>query len=253
MTNRREFFKKSSLLGLLSVSTHLFGKEKINEIEATLNNLSSSNAFNMPKLNYRFDELEPFIDAKTMEIHYTKHHQGYVDKLNAIKSTNIDFLSSDEVKCTHIDNFAMAAIRNNLGGHYNHTLFWSILKPNPKNEINLPKGKLLDSLNSEFKSIDEFKNQFSDAALKVFGSGWCWLVIQNGKLKIVTSSNQDNPLMKIGDNTQFEHVMKPLLALDVWEHAYYLKYQNKRKDYINAFWNIVNWEEVEKRFLTVKN
>ncbi len=253
MTNRREFFKKSSLLGLLSVSTHLFGKEKINEIEATLNNLSSSNAFNMPKLNYRFDELEPFIDAKTMEIHYTKHHQGYVDKLNAIKSTNIDFLSSDEVKCTHIDNFAMAAIRNNLGGHYNHTLFWSILKPNPKNEINLPKGKLLDSLNSEFKSIDEFKNQFSDAALKVFGSGWCWLVIQNGKLKIVTSSNQDNPLMKIGDNTQFEHVMKPLLALDVWEHAYYLKYQNKRKDYINAFWNIVNWDEVEKRFLTVKN
>lgn len=249
MTDRREFLKKSGLLGLLGLSTNLIGKEKINEIEATLTNLGETNAFNMPKLNYRFDELEPFFDAKTMEIHYTKHHQGYVDKLNAIKSTNIDFLSSDEVKCAHIDNFTMAAVRNNLGGHYNHTLFWSVLKPNPKGEINLPNGKLLDALNAEFKSIDEFKNLFTDTALKVFGSGWCWLVLQSGKLKIVSSSNQDNPLMKINDKTQFEPLMKPLLAIDVWEHAYYLKYQNKRKDYITAFWNIVNWSEVEKRFL----
>lgn len=247
MSDRRDFLKKSGLLGLASIATNLIGQEKIEKAEQALNALGE-NAFTLPKLNYRFDELEPHIDAKTMEIHYTKHHQGYIDKLNAIKSTNIDYLSSDEVKCTHIDRFTQAAIRNNLGGHYNHTLFWSLLKPNPKSEINIPKAKLTEAIIKEFKSVDEFKNQFSETALKIFGSGWCWLVLQNSKLKIVTTANQDNPLMKLDEATQFEAVAKPILALDVWEHAYYLKHQNKRKDYINAWWNVVNWDEAEKRF-----
>ncbi len=250
MSNRRDFLKKSGLLGLASLATNLIGQEKIDNAEQALNNLGETNAFNMPKLNYRFDELEPHIDAKTMEIHYTKHHQGYVDKLNGIKSTNIDYLSSDEVKCTHVDRFTMAAVRNNLGGHYNHTLFWSLLKPNPKSEVNLPKEKLTEAIVNEFKSVDEFKNQFSETALKIFGSGWCWLVLQNSKLKIVTTANQDNPLMKIDEATQFEARPKLILALDVWEHAYYLKHQNKRKDYITAWWNVVNWEEAEKRFIS---
>jgi superoxide dismutase, Fe-Mn family len=260
MSDRRDFLKRTSLLGLAGLSSKLISDNQLNAIENLGNQSQTSpkDAFKLPKLPYEFSALEPHIDAKTMEIHYTKHHQSYVDKLNATPSTNIDYMSSDEVKCTHVDKFTSATIRNNLGGHYNHSLFWESLKPNPDTIVNLPNGKLAEEIVKQFKSYDEFKNQFTEAAKKVFGSGWCWLILLNDTsrssttkvskgstptLKIVTTANQDNPLMQLEGEQG-----KPLLALDVWEHAYYLKHQNKRPDYISAWWNVVNWEKAQQLF-----
>jgi len=254
MSNRRDFLKKSSLLGLAGIASNLISNNQLNAIESLGNQGLTDAAFTLPKLPYAFDALEPYIDKQTMEIHYTKHHQGYVDKLNAIKSTNIDYMSDDATKCTHVDKFTMAAIRNNLGGHFNHSLFWTLLKPNTKGEANKPVGKLGEAINSKFKSFDEFKTAFNDASLKLFGSGWCWLILQKGELKIVTTQNQDNPLMRLPEEGEdvFFAKKQPVLALDVWEHAYYLKHQNKRKDYIDAWWNIVNWTKCEELFLEKK-
>ena len=241
--NRRDFLKKGALLGLSSFASALLGKDKINKLEEITEQLQNTPAFTLPKLPYAYDALEPFIDKQTMEIHYTKHHQAYINKLNDTPSTNINYASDDKTKCTHIDQTTSLVIRNNLGGHYNHSLFWTLLKPNPQSTQNLPSGKIAEAIIKDFKSIEDFKKEFSEKATKIFGSGWCWLIVQDGKLKITTTPNQDNPLMQIALDKG-----NPVLALDVWEHAYYLKYQNKRADYIANWWNIINWEKVEQLY-----
>ena len=243
--NRRDFLKKGALLGLSGLASGLIGKDKLNQMEHVSEVITNEgNLFTLPKLPYAYNALEPFIDAKTMEIHYTKHHQAYVDKLNAVATpANIDFNLSDAGKCGNIDMAALPALRNNLGGHYNHSLFWTLMKPNPKALPNLPKGKLAEMITSRFGSFDRFKEEFSERSLKIFGSGWCWLAREGGDgLKIITTANQDNPLMRMGE------LGTPVLGLDVWEHAYYLKYQNKRADYIKNWWNVVNWDRAEQLF-----
>jgi Fe-Mn family superoxide dismutase len=197
-------------------------------------------AFELPKLKYAFDALEPHIDAKTMEIHHDKHHQGYTDKLNsAIEGTDMAGKTIENILINlDMDN---KAVRNNGGGFYNHSLFWDVINPEGKGYLS---GNLKDAIESEFKSFDAFKDEFSKAAATQFGSGWAWLCVhEGGKVKICSTPNQDNPLMPgVGCGGT------PILGLDVWEHAYYLKYQNKRPDYINAFFNVINWNEVERRY-----
>lgn len=195
----------------------------------------------LPKLPYSFDALEPHIDAQTMEIHHDKHHAGYVDKLNTAleKYPDLQNKSVEELlmNLNAIPEDIRTAVRNNGGGHANHSLFWTILAPNAKTE---PEGTLAQAISSELMGFEDFKKQFSDLASKRFGSGWMWLVLDKEKrLKLYSTANQDSPLSE--SNT-------PILGLDVWEHAYYLKYQNKRPDYINAFWNVVNWEAVQTRY-----
>lgn len=244
--NRRDFLRKSALLGLTGLASGLIGKESLDKIEHVSESLSAEgNNFTLPKLPYAYNALEPFIDKQTMEIHYTKHHQAYVDKLNAaVNSANMDFTISDAAKCAAIDASTIPAIRNNLGGHYNHSLFWTLLKPNPTSAPNLPSGKLAEAITKKFSSFETFKKDFSDRATKLFGSGWCWLVKdESGSIKILTTPNQDNPLMQLGEKGT------PVLALDVWEHAYYLKYQNKRADYISNWWNVANWDKAEQLFV----
>lgn len=200
-------------------------------------------AFTLPPLPYAFDALEPHIDKRTMEIHHGKHHQAYVTNLNnAIAGTDAENLSIEEI-CKNISKYPMA-VRNNGGGHYNHSLFWTILGPNAGGA---PSGTIADAINSAFGSFEEFKTKFANAGATRFGSGWAWLVVNNGKLEIGSTPNQDNPLMDIA-----EIKGTPILGLDVWEHAYYLNYQNRRPDYIAAFWNLVNWNEVSKRFSEAK-
>ena len=242
MSDRRGFFKKIGLLGLSGIATKLVSNEQLNALE-TLG--KEANPFSLPALPYAYNALEPFIDEQTMIIHHTKHHQAYVNKLNETPSTNIDFQVDDITKCKNIDQYTSPVIRNNLGGHVNHTLFWTLLKPNKESKPNIPSGKLAEAINKEFKSFDEFKKLFSEKAAKHFGSGWCWLIEQDGKLMITTTTNQDNPLMKVADQQG-----KIVMALDVWEHAYYLKYQNKRADYIANWWNVVNWEKVEELYIS---
>ncbi|MCA9369269.1 MAG: superoxide dismutase [Pseudomonadales bacterium] len=195
--------------------------------------------FTLPELQYEFAALEPHIDARTMEIHYTKHHQGYTDKLNAaVEGSSLEGNTIEEIMA-HVSEES-TAVRNNGGGFYNHSLFWSVLSPDGGGE---PTGALADAINEAFGSFEEFKTQFSTAAATQFGSGWAWLVVNDGQLSVGSTPNQDNPLMDVVgmDGT-------PILGLDVWEHAYYLNYQNRRPDYIEAFWNVVNWDEVARRF-----
>ncbi len=195
--------------------------------------------FELPKLPYSYDALEPYIDARTMEIHYTKHHNGYVTKLNdAVAGTDLEDKSLEDL-LKNVSKLPVA-VRNNGGGHYNHSLFWSIMK---NNGGGFPNGKLADDINSSFGSFEEFKKQFSNAAATRFGSGWAWLISADGKLEITSTPNQDNPLMDVADKKG-----SPILGLDVWEHAYYLKYQNKRPEYIENWWNVINWEEVASRY-----
>jgi len=200
-------------------------------------------AFELPKLPYAYNALEPHIDVRTMEIHHTKHHNAYVTNLNnAIAGKPEEKLTVEEI-CKNVSKFP-AVVRNNSGGHFNHSMFWTIMKPNGGGE---PSGALADAIKSVFGSFADFKTNFGNAAATRFGSGWAWLVVQNGKLAIGSTPNQDNPLM---DVSEFKGT--PLLGLDVWEHAYYLHYQNRRPDYIAAWWNTVNWEEVAKIFSSVK-
>ncbi len=198
-------------------------------------------AFKLPDLPYAPNALEPHIDEQTMKIHHGKHHAGYTSKLNdAIKGTDLDGKSIEEVLAT-IDDKAPAALRNNGGGHYNHSLFWKILS---KDGGGQPSGALADAINSAFGSFDAFKKEFSDAAASRFGSGWAWLCVhKGGKVSVCSTPNQDNPLMPVAecDGT-------PILGLDVWEHAYYLNYQNRRPDYISAFFNVINWDQVSKNY-----
>ena len=193
-------------------------------------------AFKLPKLNYEYNALEPYIDARTMEIHHSKHHAGYTNNLNnAIAGTAFENKSIEEILTIH--NLP-EAIRNNAGGYYNHYLFWDILTPDTNN----PSDKFLNLITDNFSSLISMKEEFGKASATRFGSGWAWLCAKDGKLSICSTANQDNPLMKGGCGGT------PILGLDVWEHAYYLNYQNRRPDYIKSFWEIVNWEAVEAKY-----
>ncbi len=194
-------------------------------------------SFELPSLPYAFEALEPYIDTTTMQIHHGKHHAGYVNNLNnAIAGTDMEGKSLEDILANVGEN---TAVRNNGGGHYNHSLFWSIMSPNGGGN---PSGDLASAIDTAFGNIDTFKEKFTQAALTRFGSGWAWLCVNNGKLDICSTANQDNPVMGISCGGT------PILGLDVWEHAYYLKYQNRRPEYVSAFYNVINWEEVARRF-----
>ncbi len=200
-------------------------------------------AFELPALPYAHNALEPNIDTQTMEIHHGKHHNGYTTKLNgAIEGTDLADQSIEDILANCADN---PAVRNNGGGFYNHSLFWTVMSPNGGGE---PSGELADAINEAFGDFETFKNTFSNAAATRFGSGWAWLCVHpGGKVEVCSTPNQDNPLMNgIGCGGT------PILGLDVWEHAYYLKYQNRRPDYVNAFFNAINWDEVSSRYATSK-
>ena len=197
-------------------------------------------SYTLPKLQYEYNALEPNIDSKTMEIHHGKHHQGYTNNLNgAINGTELDGKSIEDIlKNLDMDN---GPVRNNGGGYFNHSLFWEIMSPNGGGS---PTGELVDAINNSFGSFENFKDEFSTAAKTCFGSGWAWLCVhKGGELEVCSTPNQDNPLMPgVGCKGT------PILGLDIWEHAYYLNYQNRRPDYVNAFFNVINWEEVSRRY-----
>lgn len=195
--------------------------------------------FELPKLPYPYDSLDPYIDKETMEIHHTKHHNAYVTKLNAALEGSDGEGKSLEDLMKSVSNYP-GAVRNNGGGHFNHSLFWTVMK---KGGGGVPKGDIEKAINNAFGSFEQFKKEFSEAAANRFGSGWAWLIVKDGKLAVTSTPNQDNPLMDVTEDKG-----TPVLGLDVWEHAYYLKYQNKRPDYIENWWNVVNWEEVERRY-----
>ena len=201
-------------------------------------------AYTLPELPYDYNALEPYIDERTMTIHHTKHHQGYTNKLNAaLEGTKFASLPVEQVlrNINDLPQDKRQAVINNGGGYANHNLFWTILSPNGGGQ---PSGNVAGAINSKFGSFDEFKSQFSTAAATRFGSGWAWLGVKsNGNIDVFSTPNQDSPYM---------NGVTPILGLDVWEHAYYLKYQNKRPDYIEAFWNIVNWAKVEENFNAAK-
>jgi superoxide dismutase, Fe-Mn family len=199
--------------------------------------------YSLPALPYAYDALEPHIDARTMEIHHTKHHQAYITNVNnAIKDTEFDNQSIEKLisDLNKVPENIRTVVRNNGGGHANHSLFWTIMAPNAGGK---PSGELASAIDSTFGGFDKFKEEFAKAATTRFGSGWAWLSVDGGKLVVHSTANQDSPIMD---------GKKPLLGLDVWEHAYYLNYQNRRPDYISAFWNVVNWPEVAKNFAAAK-
>ena len=229
--NRKEFIKTTAIaVGGIVVASNAFGIPKL---------YSDRMVFELPKLPYSYDALNPFIDKETMEIHHSKHHQGYVNKLNnALQGITANFTSLDDI-LKNISQYS-TALQNNAGGHYNHSLFWTILTPNKNSK---PSEKLLSQINKQFGSLENLINSINKAATSRFGSGWAWLCDVGGKLEVCSSANQDNHLMPgvgCGGN--------PILGLDVWEHAYYLNYQNRRPDYITAFFNVVDWEAVASRF-----
>jgi superoxide dismutase, Fe-Mn family len=200
--------------------------------------------FTLPDLPYSFDALEPHIDAQTMEIHHDRHHKAYVDNANAaLAGTDLEDASVEEVvrNLGSLPQDKQGPVRNNAGGHYNHSLFWQIMSPDGGGE---PGGDLARTIDQTFGSLDDLKSQVNDAGVKRFGSGWTWLVVDGGSLKIESTPNQDSPLME---------GRTPILGIDVWEHAYYLKYQNKRPDYLAAWWNVVNWDEVARRFTEARS
>lgn len=271
MTSRREFLQKSLLAG---IGITVLGKSAL---QAGENNQPAEKSvaaplqFSLPKLPYGYDALEPWIDKRTMEIHYTKHHQAYVDNLNKALAKKTEKTSGEETITinpgvteisavdTPQDSLAgrvelenllskisgeEAVIRNNAGGHWNHTFFWDSMRAAKSNPSpNVPGGKLGQHINRNFGSFDAFKTQFAQAAKDRFGSGWAWLIMKDGELQITSTPNQDNPLMDVA-----EVQGKPLLGLDVWEHAYYLKHQNVRANYINDWWNVVSWEKAEELY-----
>lgn len=201
-------------------------------------------AFELPKLNYAFNALEPHIDARTMEIHHGKHHQAYVTNVNnALPGSGAENMSIEDI-CKNISKFSMA-IRNNGGGHYNHSLFWEIMAPNAGG---LPSGEVAKAIETDLGGFEKFKTDFAQAGATRFGSGWAWLCVKaDGKLCVCSTPNQDNPLMDIVDCKG-----TPILGMDVWEHAYYLHYQNRRPDYISAFFNVINWNKVNENYLKAK-
>ncbi|GMV77474.1 MAG: superoxide dismutase [Chitinophagaceae bacterium] len=228
--NRRKFIANSAKAGvaLTLIPSFLQANDSTNEMN-----------FSQQPLPYHYNALEPYIDAATMEIHYTKHAAAYTKNLNEAVAAEVKSALSLEDILSKASGFS-AKMRNNAGGHYNHELFWQTLTPTASLK---PSGKLADALNNTFGSFENFQTALSQAALTRFGSGWAWLIESNGVLKITSTPNQDNPLMDAAETKGF-----PLLGIDVWEHAYYLKYQNKRAEYIKNWWNIINWSVVEKRF-----
>ena len=204
-------------------------------------------AFTLAPLPYAHDALEPHIDTTTMQIHHGKHHQAYVDNLNkAIAGTEHEGKTLEQLVAEA--GSISPAVRNNGGGHWNHTFFWESLKPTPLTTVvNEPSGELSDAINAAFGSFDAFKEKFANAGMTRFGSGWAWLLVKDGKLEVSSTPNQDNPLMDVA-----EVKGTPVLGVDVWEHAYYLKYQNRRAEYLGAFWNVVNWNKVAERFTAAK-
>ncbi len=234
---RRKFIYALGAIPAVSV----LGKvdNQLNKITNKLRSTNTMAKFELPQLPYAYDALEPYIDKLTMEIHHSKHHNAYVTNLNkAVDGTENEGKTLEEM-FANISKLPVA-IRNNGGGHWNHSLFWSLMKQNGGGN---PTGKVADAINSAFGDFDEFKNKFSTAATTRFGSGWAWLLFQDKKLVISSSPNQDNPLMDVA-----EVKGKPILGLDVWEHAYYLKYQNRRPEYIENWWNVVNWDKVNELF-----
>jgi superoxide dismutase, Fe-Mn family len=237
--NRRDFIKKGTLLTMGAAGISMFGNKVFSNIIAPV----ETSPFTLPPLPYDYAALEPHIDTMTMQIHHDKHHAAYVTNLNKALVEN----KMENVKLEELFMKASSlppAIRNNGGGHWNHSMFWKIMKPGGGGT---PSGEISDAINAAYGTFDEFKNKFNDAGMKRFGSGWAWLVTQNGKLNIGSTPNQDNPLMDVS-----ELKGTPILCLDIWEHAYYLHYQNKRADYVTAWWNLVNWEEVSKRYAQAK-
>jgi Fe-Mn family superoxide dismutase len=213
---------------------------KLNNKGTSLEETSLENApFSLPTLSYSYSALEPNIDALTMEIHHSRHHKAYVDNLNKA-ITGSDMASSSLEELLKNISKAPVSVRNNGGGHWNHSFFWKVIGPANGSK---PSQALADQIVKDFGSLDNLKTEFNKVAMGRFGSGWAWLVLKEGKLTIGSTANQDNPLMDVSDLKG-----KPILALDVWEHAYYLKYQNKRVDYVNAFWNVINWDFVSSQF-----
>jgi len=231
--NNRQF----SLTALMTV-LFITGTSFIVDIPVNTNNEENS-GFVLASLPYAYDALEPYIDARTMEIHHSRHHAAYVNNLNRALEGTKDINLPLETLMRSISKYSMA-VRNNGGGHYNHELFWNIMSPKGGGE---PSGELAEKIRKTFGSFEQMKEEFNKAALGQFGSGWAWLIVQNGKLKITATPNQDNPLMDIVSEKGF-----PLMGVDVWEHAYYLKYQNRRGDYVSAFWNLINWPYVTERY-----
>jgi len=237
--NRRQFITSSGKAGMALAAMPLMAK--INPMTSMTASIAAGEYMQQP-LNYSYAALEPFIDAMTMEIHYTKHAATYAKNLaDAALAEKLDTQTTaltDLIK--NISHYS-PKMRNNAGGHFNHEMFWQMLKPAP---ASTPTGELAEAINKSFVSLDNFKTAFSDAAKTRFGSGWAWLIVKaDNSLAVCSTPNQDNPLMDIAETKG-----TPILGLDVWEHAYYLKYQNKRPDYINAFWNLVNWEFVQKKY-----
>ena len=234
---RRKFIYALGAIPAVSVLGKV--ENHLNNINNHIRSTNTMAKFELPALPYAYDALEPYIDKMTMEIHHTKHHNTYVTNLNkAIEGTENEGKTLEQMFAS-ISKLP-AAVRNNGGGHYNHSMFWTLMKQNGGGK---PSGKIADAINSAFGSFDEFKVKFSTAAATRFGSGWAWLVVQDGKLVVSSTPNQDNPLMDVA-----EVKGTPVLGLDVWEHAYYLKYQNKRPDYIENWWNVVNWDKVNELF-----
>lgn len=244
MDNRRSFLQKSFLatLGLSFFGKKFLSAENYNFEKIDLGITSSP--FTLPDLPYAYNALEPHIDLQTMQIHHDKHHQAYVTNLNKALESIKDAPTELDAILKTVSKFPMP-VRNNAGGHWNHTFFWSIMRPAASaGASNVPNGKLADAINTSFGSFDKFKEQFANAGKDRFGSGWAWLIVgADKKLAIVSTPNQDNPLMDIAETKG-----SPVLALDVWEHAYYLKYQNKRADYMAAWWNVVNWEKAAELY-----
>lgn len=230
--SRREFIKQATLATAgIAVATKGLAALNVND---------EKNEFSLPALSYKYEALEPHIDALTMQIHHGKHHQTYVDKLNEALKPHAHEQKGIEEILKNISKYSVA-VRNNGGGHYNHSLYWKLMTPNGGS---IPTGKLADAINASFGDLEKMKQLFKDTAKSRFGSGWAWLIKNpEGKLEICSTPNQDNPLMDIAEKKG-----KPVLALDVWEHAYYLKHQNKRADYITAWWNVVNWVEAGTQF-----
>jgi Fe-Mn family superoxide dismutase len=239
--NRRKFIHGLSLLGVGSMITHLGAQNSLlgNAI------LNSTNTFYLPELSYGYSDLEPFFDKETMQIHHTKHHQAYVNNLNKLMIDENIITNKIETVLLNITNYSLA-IRNNAGGHYNHSLFWKLLTHIKSNNFEL--FEINKVIIEKYNSMENFKIEFEKKAMSIFGSGWCWLIIsETNELEIITTQNQDNPIMPI-----IAKNATPILALDIWEHAYYLKYFNKRADYIKAWWQIINWNYANILFINAK-
>ncbi len=244
--NRRQFIATSGKAGMALAAMPLMAKISSITPITTLSTLNAANEYIQQPLNYSYAALEPFIDAMTMEIHYTKHAATYAKNLaDAAIAEKLDTTQTSLKQLLNTISSYSVKMRNNAGGHFNHEMFWQIMKPAP---ATAPSGELAEAINKSFGSLENFKTAFGDAAKTRFGSGWAWLIVKaDNSLAVCSTPNQDNPLMNIAETKG-----APILCLDVWEHAYYLKYQNKRPDYINAWWNLVNWEFVQKKFTEAK-